>query len=60
MNLYPVFYAGKQHEVTAKTPWEAKESIIAKLKIPKSKQGLISTILVEVDGQPIVVEGASL
>jgi len=36
------FYNNKQHEIEGKDLWDAKKKAIAQLKIPKSKQGLLS------------------
>lgn len=54
MNGYVCFYNGKRLEIYAKTPWEAKQKVIAQLKVPKSKQGLISVNLAEKDGKQVV------
>jgi hypothetical protein len=60
MNTYNIYYNGGVYEREAKTPSDAKESFIADLKVPKSKQGLISTVLVAVDGREIIHSGAEL
>lgn len=60
MNGYVVFYNGKHIDVYADTLYAAKLKAIAELKVPKSKQGLLSVILAEKDGVPVTHDGASL
>lgn len=53
MNGYVAFYNRQRLEVYAKDLWAAKQQVIEKLKVPKSKQHLVSVLLAEKDGQPV-------
>jgi hypothetical protein len=50
---YICLYNRKRFEVYADTKYEAQEKAIAHFKIPKSKQGLLSVLLAEKDGEVV-------
>jgi hypothetical protein len=54
MLKYLAFYSGRQHVIEADSLYAAKLKAVAHFKVPKSKQGLLSVILAEKDGQPVV------
>lgn len=60
MNGYVAFYGNKQVDVYADTLYAAKLKAIAELKVPKSKQGLLSVTLAEKEGETVTHDGASL
>lgn len=60
MNGYVGFYAGKRIELHASSLYEAKVNVIAKLKVPKSKQGLVAVVLAEKDGKTVTHSTAGL
>ena len=47
MHGYVVFYNGKRIEVHAETSYEAQKQAALLLKVPKSKQYMISVVLAE-------------
>lgn len=53
MNGYVAFYNGQRLEVYANDLWSAKQQVIEKLKVPKTKQHMVSVLLAEKDDQPI-------
>lgn len=57
---YVGFYNGKRVEVYASNMWRAKEKVIEQLRVPKSKQGLVSVVLAEVDGKQVIHSTASI
>jgi len=54
MNGYICMFLGKRVEVIANDLWQAKQKAISALNVPKSKQGLLSIVLAEVDGKDII------
>lgn len=60
MNKYIAFWGSKQYPIEAESQWKAVEKARAELKVPKSKQGLLSVVLVEVDGREITHSTAAL
>ena len=52
MNGYVCFYQSKRIEVYASSLYEAKQKAIAQFKPPKSKLGLVSVTLAELDAEP--------
>ena len=54
MNGYVAFYNGQRLEVYAKDLWAAKQQVIEKLKVSKSKQHMVSVMLAEKDGHSVV------
>ena len=53
-NGYIAFYNRQRHELYAPSLYEAKLQAIAHFKAPKSKEHMISVMLAEKDGQPVV------
>jgi hypothetical protein len=54
MNGYVCFYNGKREEVKAETTLQAMKKVAAKLKVPTSKQHMISAVLAEVNDEQVV------
>lgn len=54
MNGYVCFYAGRRIEVYADSLFAAKEKAVAALKAPKSKRHMVSVMLAEKGGEPVV------
>ncbi|MPS58838.1 MAG: hypothetical protein E2594_16970 [Pseudomonas sp.] len=54
MNGYVAFYNDQRLEVYARDLWAAKQQVIEQLKVPKSKQHMVSVILAEKDNQPVI------
>ena len=54
MNGYICMFLGKRVEVLANDLWQAKQKAISALNVPKSKQGLLSIVLAEVNGKDII------
>jgi hypothetical protein len=55
MNTYNVYYNRITTEVKADSLYQAKLHAINALKIPKSRQGLVAVLLVQLaDGTPVV------
>ena len=57
MNGYICMFLGKRAEVMANDLWQAKQKAISVLNVPKSKQGLLSIVLAEVEGNQITHRG---
>jgi hypothetical protein len=57
MNGYICMFLGKRAEVMANDLWQAKQKAIQALNVPKSKQGLLSIVLAEVEGNQITHRG---
>ena len=53
MNGYICMFLGKSVEVMANDLWQAKQKAIQALNVPKSKQGLLSVVIAEVDGNQV-------
>ena len=51
---YVAFYNGKRTEIYAESLFKAKELAIAFYRPPKSKQHMISVLLAEKDGEPVI------
>ena len=52
---FKALYNGKSAIVTGRDLWDAKKQAIAALRVPKSKQGLLSIMAVQLpDGSDIV------
>lgn len=45
---YIAFFQGKRKEIWAKSQWDAVQKARSGLKVPKSKQGLLSVVLADV------------
>jgi hypothetical protein len=60
MNGYIAFYRGNQKEVFADSIWQAKQKAIAELSVPKKKQGLLSVMLAEVEGNQVSHNSSSI
>ena len=60
MNGYVCFYNGKRIELIADSLWEAKQKAINQFKVRKSQEHMVSVVLAEKDGDPILQTGASL
>ncbi len=60
MNGYICMFLGKRVEVIANDLWQAKQKAIQALKVPKSKQGLLSIVLAEVEGNQITHNASSI
>lgn len=60
MNGYICIFLGKRVEVIANDLWQAKQKAIQALKVPKSKQGLLSIVLAEVEGNQITHNASSI
>ena len=45
---YIAFFQGKRKEIRAKSQWDAVQKARSELKVPKSKQGLLSVVLADV------------
>jgi hypothetical protein len=46
-NTYAYFYGGREGEVEADTLWEAVQRAREYLRVPRSRQGLLSVLLVK-------------
>ena len=51
---YKAFYQGKSVEVYAETSYQAQQLAAAKLKVPEKKRYLITVVLCEKGGKPVV------
>ena len=54
MNGYVCFYYHKRIEVYADSLFAAKEKAVAEFKAPKSKRHMVSVMLAEKGGEPVV------
>ena len=54
MNGYVCFYDGKRIEVEADTLYEAKQKAVQKLRVRPNKAHMVSVVLAEKDGNPVV------
>jgi hypothetical protein len=57
---YKVFYAGQTAELDARDMFDAKEKAIARFKVRRSQQHMVSTVLMAIDGVPREVSTGSL
>lgn len=53
-NGYIAFFGSKRAEIYASSLYAAKQKAIKELKVPKSKQGLLSVTLAEKGGKQVV------
>lgn len=60
MNIYKAFYNQKEIQIQADSQWDAVQLARKELKVPKSKFGLLSVILVAKDNKPVVHSTASI
>lgn len=60
MNTYVAMFNQKEIEIQAESQWDAVQQARTKLKVPKSKVGLLSVMLVEKGNTPVVHSTASL
>lgn len=60
MNKYIAFYNGRQEVIEATSLWNATYDARIKLRIPKSKQGLLAVVLAEKDGQEVTHSTAEI
>lgn len=60
MNEYLAFYAGKEEMVQAKDMYSAVLEARVKLRVPKSKQGLLSVVLVNKAGTEVIHSTSSI
>lgn len=51
---YVAFYNNQRHELYAKSQYDAKLKAIAHFKAPKSKQHMVSVVLAEKNGEPVI------
>lgn len=54
MNGYIAFYDNKRLELYAETLWEATVKARVTFRAPKSRQHLVTVMLAEQDGEPVV------
>jgi len=57
---YIAFYNGRRHELYASSLVGAKEIATAYFKPPKSQRHMVSVVLAEKDGKPVIHSTASL
>lgn len=60
MNGYVCFYKGQRIELYATNLYNAKLQAIARFKAPRSKEHMVSVVLAEKDGEPVVHNPAIL
>ncbi len=60
MNTYIAIFNQKEIQIQADSQWDAVQLARIELKIPKSKTGLLSVVLVAKDTNPVVHSTASL
>ena len=54
MNGYIAFYNEKEIELFAESLYSAKLKAIAEMRVPKSKQHLVSVMLAEINNEPVL------
>lgn len=54
MNGYVAFFDRKRHELHAESLYAAKQAALAFFKPAKSKAHMVSVVLAEKDGKPVV------
>ena len=54
MNGYIAFFNGKRHELHAESLYAAKQAAVAHFKPAKTKQHMVSVMLAERGGEPVV------
>lgn len=60
MNGYVCFFNGRRHEVRAATAFDARVKAVAFFRPAKSKLHMVSVVLAETAGRPVVHDPASL
>lgn len=60
LNTYKAFYNRKEIEIKAESQWDAVQLARKEIKVPKSKVGLLSVMLVAIDDKPITHSTASV
>lgn len=60
LNTYKAFYNQKEIEIKAASRWDAVLQARKELRVPKSKIGLLSVMLVALDDKPITHSTASV
>lgn len=60
MNTYTAFYNQKEVQIQAESQWDAVQLARKELKVPKSKIGLLSVMLVAKDNNLVVHSTTSL
>lgn len=60
MNTYKIYYNRKEHELHASSLYAAKVLACQLLKVPRSKQSMVSVVLCEVAGKQVEVSTAAL
>ena len=60
MNTYVAMFNQKETEIQAESQWDAVQQARTKLKVPKSKVGLLSVMLAAKGNKPVVHSTASL
>jgi len=53
MNTYLAIYGHRRAEIKADALWPAVRLARAELKVPKSRQGLLSVVLIEKGGEQV-------
>jgi len=54
MNGYVCFYGGKRIELHAESLLAAKKAAIKQFKPPRSREHLVTVVLAEVNGKPVI------
>lgn len=60
MNIYKAIYNQKEIQIQAESRWDATVQARKDLKVPKSKIGLLSVMLVAIDDKPVTHSTASI
>ena len=60
MNTYIAMFNQKSIQIQADSQWDAVQSARNELKVPKSKIGLLSVVLLAKDNNPVVHSTACL
>ena len=53
-NGYIAFYNNKKIELFAESLYSAKLKAVAKMRVPKSKQHMVSVVLAEINNNPVI------
>jgi hypothetical protein len=54
VNGYIAIYNNKQIDIHAESLYSAKLKAVAELRVPKSKQHMVSVMLAEIDNKPVI------
>ena len=54
MNGYIAFYNNKEIELFAESLYSAKLKAVAKMRVPKNKQHMVSVVLAEINNNPVI------